>query len=202
MRIIIDGYNLLFSGTNFIDTIPTKPFTGFSKKSSVLEQARNTLISLIKAYAQSRKEYTTIIFDGVNAFAGVANNFSSVKTDYLIVLFSDKNSSADDLIIKIACDSVSESQVLVVTSDNDITQRVKQYGIKTVSSPDFMNMLISSSHKFRGSNKIDYIKDNKKLYGISPEETEKWMELFGFDSPDHPDITPGHSDEEDFSGNQ
>jgi predicted RNA-binding protein with PIN domain len=192
MHIIIDGYNLLFTCFQVRNKLKDTPFNQV-KKTSMLEQYRSKLIGLIKIFYQSRNERITIVFDGSTDYSGHSQESSLINTDYLTVLFSDKNITADDLIIKIAVKSVSESEVLVITSDNDVKQKLKPEGVKIVSSYDFMSMLsrqkdtaepIASSLKNKSRSPKDIIKDTKKLYGISPEEAEKWMELFGFDSED------------------
>jgi len=89
-------------------------------------------------------------------------------------------SGADQLIITKAKEQTNPRQVSVVTSDHDIIDVLKPMGFKIIRSQDFVNEFIKPV--IDGKNKEHSPAESKeKLHGISSEEAEKWLEIFGME---------------------
>jgi len=187
MKLIIDGYNLLFAGKRISGGIPqSKPIqSGHANQSiSRLEEAREKLIALIETYNRSRKDEITIIFDGSTNSRTTSQRSKSLSQDSRIkIIFSGDRESADDLIIQMARREPNPRRVVVITSDNYIKNHIKPIGAAIIDSLNFIDKLVISPHDAKKSKTPAEPKE--KLFGITPNEAEKWMELFGITSEDY-----------------
>lgn len=127
--LIVDGYNVLRSGSRYLHMRNREDFT-YEKFNMV----REALISDVAAYAGS--EYKAIIvFDAADnpESAGKTQTIGGVK-----VMFSPYGSSADKIIEKLSHDARERRvEVMVVTSDASIQDAVFGGGVDRMSANGF-----------------------------------------------------------------
>lgn len=155
MSIIVDGYN----------------YIGRSQKLRLNDpKARDTIISLFGQYCRKTRKSLTVIFDGTYSV-----NLANRKRQYgrVKVIYTSPVSSADDLIKKMIRERSPQQRkgFLIVTSDEDIVQCAKDHCVAWVRSEDFEQTV---HRTLTARSKID--KNNIRL---SPEEVQKWLEIFG-----------------------
>lgn len=122
MLYLIDGYNLLFSISDFE--------SDFSLERQQLIRSLNDKIQLTKLNA-------AIVFD-----AHYCPGYSK-RTHYnhLEILFSGEGETADDLILKVVEMASSPQQYTVVTSDNRLAWKARRLGAKTEKVGAFLTRL-------------------------------------------------------------
>ena len=188
MKLIVDGYNLLFAEN---PGIAPRRYVGAGKikESSytnrlAMEEARERLVNLLERYKQSHHDAITIIFDGVRSeyptriprgakslgFSRMAPPASQIE-----VLFSGINETADEVIIKLVRRQTNQQEIMVVTSDRAIQQQLKSTGVKIKSADDFSREL---TQKKPAQPLPEETLPRQKIVGISPAEAERWLELF------------------------
>ena len=165
MILIIDGYNLLFA---------RKSRSRETGQSNFLEKSRETLLLLIEtAIPENLYQKITIVFDGKTPSKSIR------KSSPISIIFSGEE-KADELVIKIAKEESHPRKVTVVTSDREIIERLKPMGVKIIRSQDFIQEYLQLSVNSQDKQHTPAL-SKRKLYGISPEEAEKWLEIFGID---------------------
>jgi predicted RNA-binding protein with PIN domain len=157
MSIIVDGYN----------------YIGRSQKLRLNDpKARDTIISLFGQYCRKTRKSLIIVFDGTYSV-----NLANRKRQYgrVKVIYTSPVSSADDLIKKMIREHPPQQRkgFLIVTSDEDIVQCAKDHRVAWVRSEDFEQTVHRTLAVLP---KID--RTNIRL---SPEEVQKWLEIFGAD---------------------
>jgi uncharacterized protein len=132
MLILIDGYNLIRQSDSL---------RRYERKS--LEAGRNALIARLVEYGNKRSHQITVVFDGVkNGWAEEGRD----REGKINIIYSRHGERADDVIKRIATQTAGE--VIVVSSDREISSYVSKLGKTPLSSPEFeiiMNKVISSS---------------------------------------------------------
>ena len=132
MLILIDGYNLIRQS----DTLRS-----YERKS--LEAGRKALIAKLVEYGKKRAHQITVVFDGVkNGWAEEGRD----REGKINIIYSRHGERADDVIKRTAERTMEE--VIVVSSDREISSYVSKLGKTPLSSPEFeiiMNKIISSS---------------------------------------------------------
>jgi len=183
MKLIIDGYNLLFADKRISGSLPgTKQLQSLHNNKSItwLEDARERVIALVENYNRSRKDEITIVFDGsANLRADSQRIKALLQNSGIKIIFSGDKGNADDLIIQLVQHEPNPRQVSVITSDNYIKDHTKPTGATIIDSVNFISKLGISSDDAKKSNTP--AEPKQKLYGISPAEAEKWLELFGIE---------------------
>jgi hypothetical protein len=117
MKLIIDGYNLLYK------LFKKEPFT-------LLEEERGYLLQLLNAYKKIKKHKLTIVFDG--------QHFDKFNSKGVTVIFTENGITADKYII----DYVRENKgVVVITSDNEIINCISNFGVEAIKSEIFASKL-------------------------------------------------------------
>jgi predicted RNA-binding protein with PIN domain len=132
MLILIDGYNLIRQS----DTLRS-----YERKS--LEAGRKALIAKLVEYGNKRAHQITVVFDGWKSGSADEGRDREGKID---IIYSHYGERADDVIKRIAERTMEE--VVVVSSDHEISSYVSKLGKTPLSSPEFeiiMNKIISSS---------------------------------------------------------
>lgn len=127
--IIIDGYNVLRSGSRYVHmrTLPDYTHDTFNR-------VREALISDVASFAGSEYE-AVIVFDAAenSESAGTTERISGVR-----IMFSPYGSSADKVIEKLAHEAREKRiETLVVTSDATIQDTVFGGGIDRMSANGF-----------------------------------------------------------------
>jgi uncharacterized protein len=129
MHILIDGYNLIRQS----DTIRR-----FERQS--LEAGRNALITFLAGYRQKKGHKITVVFDGWES--GPAQE----ERDYssgINILYSRRGEKADEVIKRIIAHT--DEEILVVSSDREISSYAARRGKTAISSPEFETIIKKSS---------------------------------------------------------
>ena len=156
MSIIVDGYN----------------YIGRSRRGLRLDdpKARDTIISLFGQYCRKTRKSLTIVFDGTYSV-----NLANRKRQYgrVKVIYTSPTSLADDLIKKMIRSRARGQRqgLLIVTSDEEILQYAQKYNVAWIRSEAFEQTV---QQALETPESID-----RKNVRLSPDEVQKWMEIFG-----------------------
>lgn len=120
MKLIVDGYNLLFR-------------LGLTRGED-LEGAREVLLEMLSDYGIRKKHSILAVFDGQKFSAGGTLAKKSVRA-----IYTSSPESADDRIAKLA-EQMREG-VLVVTGDNELISRVSRFNTPFVNVDEFIEKL-------------------------------------------------------------
>jgi predicted RNA-binding protein with PIN domain len=118
-RLIIDGYNLLFS-SNLVEG------------SGDLEDLREELLGLLTRYRAARGHHMTVVFDGARGGAQVSKR---KRTGPLRVVFSRRGETADEAILRRLSDAGDGT--VVVTSDRELERSALKAGAEVVGVEEF-----------------------------------------------------------------
>ena len=153
-KIIIDGWNVCWKIPEIAELIPDH-----------LEKARNRLNTLIKNFFQGKTVEYKIFYDGQPL------NFSSAYRPDHSVYFSTSPEKADELIIKFLQKQSKKKNWTVITSDRELTHRVKNHDAQTLTSEAFISKLISKRSP-------DIKSTSKENPSISQEDISYWLDKF------------------------
>lgn len=162
-KILVDGYNLIFQFPELRKMLERD-----------LEQARDGLLIRLGSYANSRRIQIVVVFDG----DGRVTEESYAHREFRVI-FSKPPEKADQVIKELIEKSRSED-IIVVSSDREIVDYARLYGVKTASSRQFAHeMSESTSHDV----------EKKFDHPMSQEELKEWMRLFrGDDYTENEDV--------------
>jgi len=183
MKLIIDGYNVIFAERN----LPSSPHT--------LEYARNELIWLLSYYNLKKSYQIIVVFDGkTQPFNRIGNRQHCIPHPTQInrdrpsarieIRFSETDSSADDMIKDLVpdCPALNRrntkrqtNDMQVVTSDRQLARSINKSGVPIVSAKQFLNELRTT---FQVDGDVD---EPSKPSGLSETDVNKWMKVFGLD---------------------
>jgi predicted RNA-binding protein with PIN domain len=137
MHYLIDGYNLVFK---------------INQDISNLEKSREEIIAFLREKISKTKIKASLIFDAnkTDAFDLHYEYF-----DEFDVIFSEKDQTADELILEKITIAKHKKELTVVTSDNRLAIECRSMGANTKSITSFLNFL------------------HKKSSEISKEETKQ-----------------------------
>jgi predicted RNA-binding protein with PIN domain len=178
MILLIDGYNLLFSGLGQSDGI----------KHDNLEALRDNLVAQLKSYNTRKKYRIIVVFDGdkANAYYPQEKESGNVR-----VVFSQNRMTADEHIINMASahiqDKPHRQDLCVVTSDRDLAGKLMADKIRIISSQEFAAELTARNRDTSSRNNRDSaaaspdLKDDpiEKFTGLKPADVPKWLKIFG-----------------------
>jgi predicted RNA-binding protein with PIN domain len=144
MRIVIDGYNLLFK------IFHREPF-------DVLEEERQYLAELLFSYKKIKGHKIAIVFDG--------RKCEKFSIKGVTVIFTDSGVSADKYIMDMAG---KDRGIVVVTSDNEIINYLSKLNVVAVKSEEFVSRLEEAFYQnLKGIEEleynVDYSENGKKL---------------------------------------
>lgn len=122
-RLYIDGYNLLHQTDELAGLLRTD-----------IQGARHRLVRMVEETAHRMARHTTIVFDG-----RTTGSDSALSAEYLEVIFSPGNLSADTVIERLVCREADPDRILVVTSDRAEQHTVSSAGAHIMSSEEFMD---------------------------------------------------------------
>jgi predicted RNA-binding protein with PIN domain len=154
-KIIIDGWNVAWKIPEISKYIPEN-----------LTQARTLLNHRIKSYYQLKNVILKIIYDGKAGI--IQHNNSNKKVD---IRFSKDPEKADHLIIKFLKRETKPSDWTVVTSDRELSTRVKNAGSHVISTESYLMRLKLMAQ----DSKEDPKKNNPTL---SKDELDYWLDIF------------------------
>ncbi|MDI6732739.1 MAG: NYN domain-containing protein [Planctomycetota bacterium] len=179
MILIIDGYNLLFSGLYRAYARPSGR-SKVPKTEYFLETARDKLITCLKQYNQSRKagQYKiVVVFDNSTEREIYP---SQKESSGIRIIFASP--TADDTILNIAESYITNSSSLeVVTSDRDLRERLAVLGVKTIPVTEFIKDLFREPPSGNCGDETTCKESGEpaeKFRRLSPSEVEKWLKVF------------------------
>ncbi len=152
MILVIDGYNLL------------KKLHG----QDVSEVQRSAFVNLMGRYIKKRQHKVMIFFDG-----GPYYYPSAEKQKGVTVWYSGQNQSADDLIITYAQEHRNR-EMLVVTLDRELCNKVGESRVETVEPLFFYERVQAVCHPEKKSEPLSYT-GICKLSEDTDEEVDKIM---------------------------
>lgn len=120
MKLVIDGYNLLFH-------------LGLLQGGD-LEEARDMLLDMLSDYGKIKKRSILVVFDG-----GRTMPSGSAARKWVRQTFTAPSESADDRIEKL-CEKMRES-AFVVTSDAGLISRISPFNSPHVRVEDFIGIM-------------------------------------------------------------
>jgi predicted RNA-binding protein with PIN domain len=133
MHIIIDGYNLIRQS----DTL--RRYERIS-----LEKGRKALIQKASLYKKERGHRITIIFDG---WEGGSFEEERDRQEGIDIIYSRRGIKADDVIKRIV--QQGGDDLIVITSDRDITHFTNRRGYTTITSPEFEARMTSPADRMK-----------------------------------------------------
>ncbi len=167
MILLIDGYNLIFSGF----AAPN------NTRSDYLEKLRDNLVSQLKSYNLKKKHRIITVFDGDKT---VSHYPQERESGNVRVVFSQGKSSADDLIINMTRSLLEEKprrqDLSVVTSDRALAETLRNKRVKIISSQEFTAELAGQD---KDSAPELSEEAPEKFTGLKPADVPKWLKLFG-----------------------
>lgn len=164
MRLVIDGYNVIFTETH-------RPLPRGERE---LEQMRDDLLRRLEEHRLVEGGDITVVFDGGEGGAHLARfqHFGGLE-----VIFSDPKSDADEEIKTYLRESSHARDMNVVTDDRPLGQSAKRLGAK-VSSTEWLIEHMQHSQALRGDERRT-AEPTCKFGGPAPSEVDSWTEVFG-----------------------
>ncbi len=164
MRLIIDGYNVIFAETH-------RPLP---KVEPLLEEMRNDFLRRLEAFRTNSDEDVTAVFDGGEAGAHLARyqHFGGIE-----VIFSDPASDADEEIKEYLRGYSGARDSRVVTDDRALAQAVKKLGARVVGTEWLMEHMQNSAAR-KGNEKAT-AEPACKFGEVPPGEVDRGIEAFG-----------------------
>lgn len=172
MRILIDGYNLLFQS----------PLVERGRGPGWLERARKKLIAYLQS--QMPKELlrqTTIVFDA----SQTGETAADFRTEQgMTVLFARQHPEADDLLEDFIRKHSSPKSLTVVSSDQRIRRRAKARRARDLTSSQFLEEL-DKNHalpkaQIPKEGKGQSEGSSKRGDRLDEKEIAYWLEKFDF----------------------
>ncbi len=130
MLIIIDGYNLIRQSDDL---------RRYERKS--LEAGRNALMTKLFEYEKKKGHQITVVFDGGQSDWIDEGRDREGKIN---IIYSRWGERADDVIKRIAAQALGD--VVVVSSDREISSYVTQLGKTPLTSPEFETIINKALH--------------------------------------------------------
>ncbi len=124
MRLLIDGYNLLFR---------------VKEKSSTLRAARQELIDDLSALLSSRTFESSVIFDSDDSLAEIFPTRSEHPP--IEVIYSPHGKTADCYILELVEIAKRPAEITVVSSDRALTAQAKSMGAQIMTVEAFLKMV-------------------------------------------------------------
>ncbi len=156
LKILVDGYNVMHKMKSI------KPLLR-----SNLEASRETFVETMQSYLKGggASVRMVVVFDGKNDPAhssGFTREHGRLK-----IMFSRPPKTADTLLVQLMDEEQEPRQLLIVSSDRDITVAAKCRSIKTQSSEDFIEKLHGTPRR-----------PAKETPQLTKGEVEYWMNIF------------------------
>jgi predicted RNA-binding protein with PIN domain len=148
MNILIDGYNLIRQS----DTLRR-----YEKQS--LETGRNALIASLSSYKKRKGHKITVVFDGwESGSAQEERNFQAG----INIIYSSRGEKADEVIKRLTAQS--DEEIIVVSSDREISSFAIRRGKTAISSPEF-EMIMTKTINGPQTFEFEEEKEDEEEYG-------------------------------------
>jgi predicted RNA-binding protein with PIN domain len=151
MHILIDGYNLIRQSVSL---------KRFERQS--LDAGRKALIARLADYRKRKEHRITVVFDGWES--GPAQE----ERDYscgIQIIYSGRGVKADDVLKRITAST--DEEILVVSSDREISSYATRRGKATLSSAEFESIVNNQSSPLT-DNQLPAQKDEEDEENIRP----------------------------------
>jgi predicted RNA-binding protein with PIN domain len=173
MRLLIDGYNLMFESIS-VDR-------GMDGKNA-LRAARGRLLQLlVDLIDQSIRDKTMIVFDAKKAPPGLPDKY--LQHGIQIVFARDWN-SADELIQSEIRRHSAPKTLTVVSSDHALHRKALARGAQVIDSDEWLDRELENRARIArqgpdGPDSIAEIESEAKNRQLTEEEKKKWLKEFG-----------------------
>jgi predicted RNA-binding protein with PIN domain len=158
----------LIDGNNVIGQRASGYETWFQDKTA----ARHRLIEELAQFARVKKARLTVVFDGMpdERFDDDAR-YRGVR-----ILFAAPGSDADTRIVELAEREKNKRALTVVTSDNQLANRVRVCGVQVIRSGAFRHLMNEAAETEASK--------YASQASVAEEEMGDWMRYFGVDEGD------------------
>ena len=173
MRLLIDGYNLMFESTSVERGIDGK---------NALRAARGRLLHLlVDLIDESMRDKTMIVFDAKKAPPGLPDKYTHCGIQ---IVFARDWDSADELIQSEIRRHSAPKTLTVVSSDHAIHRKALARGAKVIDSDEWLDRQLENQARIarQGPDSPELIADmesESKNRELSEEEKNKWLKEFG-----------------------
>jgi predicted RNA-binding protein with PIN domain len=134
MQLLLDGYNILKK---------------VKKISHISDSERQKFIKQLNNYAHKKNLSLILVFDGGPFSWPQQEKISS----FLIVIYSGANESADDYI-KSYLDQHKNNDILLVSSDRELTTYARHYSIASLDSYEFLQFFNAMEKPLQATSNI------------------------------------------------
>jgi predicted RNA-binding protein with PIN domain len=152
----IGAVSILIDGHNLIGRLPTLSLED--------PDDEEKLVRLLKSYRARTGKAISVVFDPGSTFALPGAH----REGGIEIVFAPYGTTADAVIARRVEKSRTPAGLLVVTSDQEVADRVTRWGARVESSDAFAAELIDVHESLSKS----------KDPSLSPEEVEAWLALF------------------------
>jgi predicted RNA-binding protein with PIN domain len=146
MHILIDGYNLIRQSVRL---------KRFERQS--LKAGRNALIAGLSDYKKRKEHKITIVFDGWES--GSAQEERDFQAG-INIIYSSRGEKADEVIKRLTAGS--DEEIIVVSSDREISSFAIRRGKTAISSPEFEMIMTKTKN---GPQTFEFEEENEDEYG-------------------------------------
>jgi uncharacterized protein len=157
MPFVVDGYNLLHA--------VKKSFEQLQDISDI------RIAKILSVYSNKTRDTGQLVFDGI----GPPNREDFCHIESVEVIFSGTEKEADDIIENIIAANTAPKRLVVVSDDRRLKVAAKKRKCQHIDCVSFMMHMIGEIGR---ENKRQ--EPPSKNTGISGEETEGWLDEFGF----------------------
>lgn len=174
IRILIDGYNLMFA-SNLI---------GRGRGPGWLGKARERMLRFISQNIDPKiVPYVVVVFDAKDGkkyeTSETGSNVQASQSFGLQVEFAVEEPEADDLIEKLISQHSSAKNLIVVSSDQRVRRKAIARRATALSSDEFLTLLEQGRHPFQAQTQSQTLADDEPdEHTMSPREVEEWMREF------------------------
>ena len=172
MRLLIDGYNLMFESTSVERSLDGK---------NALRRARGRLLHLlVDLIDESMRDQTMIVFDAKKAPPGLPDRYEYYGIQ---IVFARDWDSADELIQTEIRRHSAPKTLTVVSSDHAIHRKALARGAKVIDSDDWLDRELENRSRMarQGPDSPETNADRElesKNRELSDVEMEKWLKEF------------------------
>jgi predicted RNA-binding protein with PIN domain len=170
-HIIIDGNNLLYN----MHAHAPLPAVG-----------RETLVKILERWVREHGIVVTLVFDGPVPDGGLAHQMTS---SYMTVKFSAP-ATADDIIVSMIEQAGLPAMLRVVSSDTAIQHAARHRRCQTTDAVAFIAELFPPEQASPTPPTSTQPAEKPEI--VSPNETDKWLDVFGIDRDDEDEPFNGH----------
>ena len=166
MRIVIDGYNLMYAKGLMDRTFGPEG----------LHKARQRFLSdLAAAFGPMELAGIVVVFDAAHP---PPNRPRSAVYRGITVLFAVDDENADERIEKLIAAHSTPKTLTVVSSDARVRQAAERRRARAVSADAFLADLVERRPRIDAAAPPASAEDRAKQNGLAPAESRFWMETF------------------------